>query len=65
MDAGQIWKGEKPGSGKQATGATQKAMGSETSMIEKGSGKMKKGQLALKKRRGGNTGKRGFKIRVA
>tara|TARA_R100000808_G_scaffold7203_1_gene21276 strand:- start:10811 stop:11311 length:501 start_codon:yes stop_codon:yes gene_type:complete len=46
------------------TGATQAAMGSETSVVEKGSGKMQAGQLAKKKRQKGNTGKDKFKVKV-
>jgi len=64
MDAGQIWKGEKPGSGKQSTGATQQAMGSDLAKNEKGSGKFTKGRLGSKTKRGGSTDKRKFKIRV-
>ena len=47
------------------TGATQSAMGSDTSVAEKGSKKMQSGQLAKKKRQKGNTGKGKFKVRVA
>ena len=46
------------------TGATQSAMGSETSVAEKGSKKMQAGQLAKKKRQKGNTGKDKFKVKV-
>lgn len=46
------------------TGATQSAMGSETSVAEKGSRKMQSGQLAKKKRQKGNTGKDKFKVNV-
>ena len=46
------------------TGATQSAMGSDTSVAEKGSKKMQSGQLAKKKRQKGNTGKDKFKVKV-
>ena len=53
-------KGPKEETGGGGTGATQSAMGSDTSVVEKGSGKMQSGQLAKKKRKTGNKGKREF-----
>ena len=58
-------KGPKEETGGGGTGATQSAMGSDTSVAEKGSKKMQSGQLAKKKRQKGNTGKGKFKVRVA